>query len=1133
MFKPTTGAIIPYSDSQFPPNANKPDSEKKTPFIMGYMFKFFVPDQTPQTTANKRAFVATRLLFNRRRLPDDIFHIVATLLVPDTCNLEPMPKHIGQLYELNIHHSYKKDFPEQKKEILPNILRAADYFSINCNQDKTHRNIFFKTMLRINATASIISAINALNKNEWTMTPERRTMQLDLLTVLLKVIEYNSRLPHEVISPEFLRTLFDILKQPVCEASEQIGTSTDDIRELACKLLEKTVGYAKDEEEGEWIRCALLHAGILDLATAFVEYSVGEGGCTGEVVLARSAGLEEQALIGVTSNTSVAGAAASESSRRYKLIKETVNLKLSELLVIFHTHSPLLQWNDRRRIVRTLAMLLSQIETEADQGNMVAKETRRNCEQVILGILLLLSDETYEEGIKLLIEILPYPLYSSIFPYCLHTEEETSLLQQQTTFSGKSNLLRNQLKPALIILSNEFYLEKERLRKMMLFDTHALNPLPLALECNRLTKQIKVIAGELPDWREAHDLYTFLVNAPLLPPKFIPSIVQNLCSIANIMLTDEILNSYAIYLCLSLDGPDDLAWKHYECLISVFKFQVNETGEAIITNEKEKLLVKAALHVLILLMDTEKRIRQERDRGNTNILIHPALQTLKDLYLRQELIKFLSIQDLADLAKDVISRCSNDDSSFVCADKEQVAAVKPCRAEDIKKIARDLGTLDDLQGCQRDIPPEAVVAALNLFFNSQHASKSHRETFLDAICDKNMLLVLYSALDTLTKSELIKTRVGQEMQYQLISVLSRMFADRRYYIRMFKDIPDGRLKILLNGMKALLQLNRDHVHDLGSFVELLFSNYNYPIHKDNLFSGLEMVIMLLESTDDENIEQMCRVTLHNILRNCEVKKDLMKRLGNLMERLGKSDRFLSAISNAFLSQVFRFTSFQICRHIIEASDTLTIRLFDKKYHVLDRLLQMMLSEDFLTRSDAHSLIFDLLRFQPKIFKKLIGNNPDFVKPLLAGMISDSKDKHLNLMSLICLGNMIGTDDGLVEQRVREGMTRDHFKRLKFSTRDLVYNDTPRSLSLFTVPLNFITSPVNERELSHLRLQLPLEAVLNLSILLLNSEEIPSLSPDGNNRFLEMFEDIDPEIWEDLRTKYPYVSEKVDRLLEKL
>jgi len=1070
---------------------------------------------------------------NKRQIPYEIFHlIVSFLMLPDKYNLEPMSKYIDLLNDLHKYQSYKKDCPEEKNKIPANILIAADYFSMDFNEDETHQNIFFKTMLRKKATDSIISAINALSKNGWTMTLEGRTMQLDLLTVLLKVIKYNSRLPHEVISPEFLEALFDILKQPVCEASEQIGASTDDIRELACELLEKTVGYAEEEEEGEWIRCALLNAGILDLAATFVEYPVREGGCTGEVVLARSAGPEEQALIENTRDTSVEGAAAPESSRQYKFIKERVNRTLSELLEIFHTHSPLLPWNKIKRIVETLAMLLSQIETEADQGNEVVNDikdkTRRNCEQVILRILLLLSDETYEEGIELLTESLPYPLYNSIFPYCLHTEEETSLLLQQTTFSGTSDLLRNQLKPTLIRLSNEFYLEKERLRKMMLFGgTHALNSLPLALECNRLTKQTKVIAGRLPNRSEVNELQSFLKKA-LLSPKFnkkeAPSIVQNLCSIANIMIIDEIFNSFAVYHCLSM-GYYYSDWEQYEWLISVFKFPVNETGEAIITNKKEELLVKAALHVLILLMDTEKRIQQERDRGNTDIDIHPALQTLKDLYLRQELIKFLHIPDLAPLAKEVISRCSDDDSSFVCVGEEQVAAVKPCGAEDIEKIAHDLSTLNDLQGCERDIPPQAVVAALNLFFNLQHASMNHSEPFLDAIIDKNMLPVIFSALDTLTKSELIKTRVGQEMQYQLISVLSRMFEGE--YYRTIKVITDERLKILVNGMKALLHLNRDHVRDLEHFFIPLFSMFQNHLHKDELFSGLEIVIMLLESTDGEGFEQLCCGTLCAILGHCKDKKDLI-------ERLGKSDRFLSAISNAFLSEdIFRNNSFQICEHIMRASDTLTIRLFNKQYHVLDSLLQMMLSEDFTARNNAHSLIFNLLKLQPKIFKKLIGNNPDFVKPLLAGMITDIDNKHLNLMSLICLGNMIGTDDGLVEQRVRAGMTRDHFNCLMIFTHDLVYDDTSQSLSLLEDPINSITSPVNGCELPHLRLQLLLEAVLNLFNLLLNSEESPSLSPDGNNRFLGMFQDMDLKIWGDLRAKYPHVSQKVDKLLKEL
>jgi len=190
---------------------------------------------------------------------------------------------------------------------------------------------------------------------------------------------------------------------------------------------------------------------------------------------------------------------------------------------------------------------------------------------------------------------------------------------------------------------------------------------------------------------------------------------------------------------------------------------------------------------------------------------------------------------------------------------------------------------------------------------------------------------------------------------------------------------------------------------------------------------------------------------------------------------------------------------------------------------------MMLSEDFTARDRAHILIFNLLKSQPKIFKKLIGKN--FVKPLLAGVIRIS-EKHFNLISLICLGNMIGTDDGVVEQFVREGMTRDHSNCLIVATYDLICNDTFQSPSLLEDPINFITSPVNGRELP-LRVQLQLEAVLNLSILLLHSKENPSLCPDGNNRFLRMFQDKGPKIWEDLRAKYPHVSQKVDRLLEKL
>jgi len=671
---------------------------------------------------------------------------------------------------------------------------------------------------------------------------------------------------------------------------------------------------------------------------------------------------------------------------------------------------------------------------------------------------------------------------------------------------------------------------------MLFGGTHALNSLPLALECNRLTKQIMVIAGELPHMREANELKSFLMKALLSPEltnKKTPSIVQNLCSIANIMVIDKILNSLAVYLCLSTyrdesnwEGNAQInlnsVWERYEGLISVFKFPVNETGKAIITNEKQKLLVEAALHVLILLMDTEKRIQQERDRGNTDIDILPAaLQTLKDLYLRQELIKFLPIQDLADLAKDVISRCSNDDSSIACADKEQVTAVRPCGTEDIERIVHDLSTLNGLQECQRDIPPQAVVAALNLFFNSQHASWNHKNTFLNAIINKNKLPVIFSALDTLTKSELIKTRVGQEIQYQLISVLSGMF--ERNYRRMLKENPDERPKILLNGMKALLHLNRDHVRDLGFFVEIFFKKNPYdPLHKDTIFSGLELVIMLLESTDDEVVRKICCETLCTILEHSKDKKDLI-------EKFEINDRFLPAISKAFSS--CQYTSIQICEHLIRTSDTLTIRLFDEKYHVLVKLWQLMSSKNIFVRGDAHSLIFNLLKLQPKIFKKLIGNNPHFVKPLLAGMIKE--DKNLNLKSLICLGNMIGTDDGVVEQLVREGMTWEHFDCLMINTLDLVYNDTSRSLLLLEDPIDSITSPVSGRELPHLRLQLPLDAVLNLFNLLLNSEESPSLSPDGNNRFLEMFQDMDLKIWEDLRAKYPHVSQKVDRLLEKL
>jgi len=351
----TAGATTSYSSGQLLPKAEQIDSQKKAAIDrIFYTFKFIQPDQ-------KKDFVVINILFVRGKLPFpvEIFHLMASFLVPDPYNLEPMLEHKDQLLSLQL---YKRGEPDQRRKISPNITKASDYFYINCNhEDETHRNIFIKTMVEKNAMAFIISTINTLTENEWTETTEGRKMQLDLASVLLKVIEF----------------------------------------------------------------------------------------------------------------------------------------------VSFHPHVFLLQWDDSKNMVYTMSMLPLPQTEKGTSENKIKINIFENCERLICGILLLLSDENYEEGIQLLSEYVPLQLFALLRFWSLSpiSYEDENLIEQ-TSIVELLNLFRDKgpLKPTLIRLSNDFYHEKEKLRKGLLFGTgdDKISSLPLAEEYNKHTKGIKIVPGELP-----------------------------------------------------------------------------------------------------------------------------------------------------------------------------------------------------------------------------------------------------------------------------------------------------------------------------------------------------------------------------------------------------------------------------------------------------------------------------------------------------------------------------------------------------------------------------------------------------------------------------------------------------------
>jgi len=637
----TAGAITAFSSSQLHPKADQTDSKRKavTDRIF-YTFKFIEP-------AQKQVFVATRLISIKLNLSYEIFNLIALFLVPDAFKLEPMLDHNAQLDSLQL---YKRGDPAQRRKIPPIITRAADYFSINCNHEiETHRKIFFKTMVEKKAMTFIISAINALTQNGWTKTPEGRKMQLDLLTVLSKVIENDSQQAYALISPEFLKTLFNILKQQAHETTRQSCSPNDDKDDVACVFLKKIVKCAKNNEEGETILRALLDAGILDLATDYMEFSVKKDGNT--AVLAHSAGPKSQTLIDDTNDGSDAQRAASpESSQQGNLVKERVNLLLSQLFVIFSSHVSLLQWNDSKRMVNAMNMLpLPQNEIVSENEIKIIE----NSGAVVFGILLLLSDETCKEGIELLSERVPLHLFCNLTCWLssLLTPEEKNLLTQQTVIDGLLNLFRGEgsLKPTLLKLSYEFYHEKEKLRKKMLFgtDEDKVDALPIALKHNNLLKEIKTVPGEFPRFidKGVDELVSsFLKTLDKKQHTTVPMI----CTLANFMVIDEIYARVAVYIAMT--------WDNYEWLLSAFNFPVNQAGEAITINEKDELLVNTALQVLILLLETDTRVCVEIDRGNTNLTINPCVQMLKDFHLPNLLIKFMHVPALEPIVRDVINR---------------------------------------------------------------------------------------------------------------------------------------------------------------------------------------------------------------------------------------------------------------------------------------------------------------------------------------------------------------------------------------------------------------------------------------------------------------------------------------------
>jgi len=113
-------------------------------------------------------------------------------------------------------------------------------------------------------------------------------------------------------------------------------------------------------------------------------------------------------------------------------------------------------------------------------------------------------------------------------------------------------------------------------------------------------------------------------------------------------------------------------------------------------------------------------------------------------------------------------------------------------SKDVEKIVSDLNIHNFF--IRDSIFPEQVEAAKNLLFHMRHPSNRHCKLFLDAIVAKDILPIIFSALNLLVFSRLILTPAGLEMQQCLLYALALMIG--RDFQLMCKTMSEKEIKFL-------------------------------------------------------------------------------------------------------------------------------------------------------------------------------------------------------------------------------------------------------------------------------------------------------------------------------------------------